>query len=73
MSRTVERASLFLGGAYIALGAEMRGWINYSRDVEFWLMGAIFGVWFASAFLRHKAKNDATETANPAAKLDSRL
>ncbi|QSB44802.1 hypothetical protein IDJ81_01070 [Tsuneonella flava] len=67
MTSILERASLLLGGAFIALGAEMRGWINYSRDVEFWLMGAFLGLLFASEFLRRNAKNDATETANPAA------
>jgi hypothetical protein len=34
----VGRFGLILGGAYIALGAQMRGLIDWSNDWEFWLL-----------------------------------
>ena len=36
-ARHIERLGLLIGGAFIALGAQIRGWIDYTQDWEFWL------------------------------------
>lgn len=66
MSNFLERMCLILGGAFVALGVEMRGWIEYNRDVEFWLMGAYLGLLFLGDYFRRKTKTDAAETSDPA-------
>lgn len=54
MSNFLERMCLILGGAFVALGAEMRGHIEYNLDVEYWLIGVFLGLFFLSEYLRRK-------------------
>lgn len=63
-----ERIGLFLGGAFVALGAQMRGWVEYSLEMEFWLIPIILGCVFFGQHLRRNFKGDIAEAPDSAVK-----
>lgn len=63
----LERLGLILGGAFIGLGAQLRGWIEYNLEFEFWLMPILLGFIVLGHYLRNKSKSAVTGVSDNAA------